>query len=230
MVKVYISPPTEPSHTPAGFDGSMQCLADHTFYFHGGRYRVNPDGAQIIQLLRTAAKTLEGSASPSIRLLSYCGDFCWVIHRQPMPLLGYIVEKTDSAHIRRLAIWLLGRCRSTIATESVAAWAEDSDPKMRREVARALRRMQGWSELRKTAETEQDPAIRRMATQQAPKNYSVRLQAFMGNVAVRPVPTSRQPLIITEHCDLAAGRPAKPPWVIRYLLERIQYWVRRYRA
>jgi hypothetical protein len=229
MVKVSIGPTTEPASIPVSFDGWTHCLADHTFYFRGQRHRVNPDGAQVIQLLRTAAKTLEGSPA-SVRLLSYCGDFYWIIHRQPMPLLGYVVERTNSASIRRLAIWLLGRCRSTIATESVAARANDPDPKMRREVVRALQRMHGWSELRKIVETEQDPVIRRMAMPRSPKSYGVRLQEFMGNVAARAVPTSRQPLIITEHCDLAAGRPAKPRWVIRYLLERIQYWVRRYRA
>jgi hypothetical protein len=147
-----------------------------------------------------------------------------------MPLLGYIIENTNSTSICRLAIWLLGRCRSTIATESVAARANHPDPKMRREVVRALQRMHGWSELRKFLETEQDSAIRRMAMPRPPKRYGARLQEFLGNVAARAVPPSQQPLIITQHCDLAAGRPAKPRWMIRYLLERIQYWVRRHRA
>jgi hypothetical protein len=101
---------------------------------------------------------------------------------------------------------------------------------MRREVVRALHRMQGWSALRKIAAIDEDPVVRRMAKPRTPPGYRYRLQEFLGKVAPRAVCPTRPPLIITEHCDMAAGRPAKPQWMIRYLLERIEYWVRRYQG
>lgn len=94
-----------------------------------------------------------------------------------------------------------------------------------REVVRALQRMQGWAELRHVAETSRDGRIRAMALQKEPKPYNSRLTEFLSHVSEHEVPESTQGLV-PEDIDLSHGRPPKPTWAIRALLDHIRRLVR----
>jgi hypothetical protein len=54
------------------------------------------------------------------------------------------------------------------------------------------------------------------------KPYSGRVDKFLRNTAAQPVSASRQPLFIDERVDPRAGKPPKPPSLIRRILQHIR--------
>ncbi len=129
--------------------------------------------------------------------------------------------------LNRLAIWLLGRSGGTLGATEVVAFYRHADVQMRREVARALMRMRAWSELRHMAIIDTDPQVRRLATPAKKREFATRFAAL----AAAGVTPARQspapgPMPLVWNVSSDAGRPPKPGWWLRQVLERIHRLLR----
>ncbi len=136
--------------------------------------------------------------------------------------------KQGDPELVRLTIWLMGRTRAASATWAIAPFfRESASDRMRYEVARALRRLGAWAELRTMARGEPHPRVRRLAAAPAPKSFDRRFERFA--CRVRSVATGimdRQPMPLVVRRPFGPGRRPKAPEFIRAILERIQRLVR----
>lgn len=194
--------------------------SDYRFRLRGRRYRVGSSGNRTLKLLTE----LYGSCS-------MCTDPSWPIRlrkrlRQIESLnsrsvLSLVVERTDDPTVRLLAIWLRGRCGGSLGTSTLAKFATHPDDQTRKEVARALKRMGAWVQLREMADNHTSERIRRMATSEPLRPYCGRLADFSSHFPRIEVPSVKLPLFVSTELDVGQGRPPKSRWVIRMILERI---------
>jgi hypothetical protein len=143
-------------------------------------------------------------------------------------ILSHVIEQTNSRNILILAIWLRGRCGGHLGTEIVADQTKYRDLTIRKEVVRALARMNAWPRLQEIVDGESVPRIRHMATGRPPKQYGKRLSTFTQNVTPIPVPEGKQWFYVSPNVDVRKWRPPKPAHLIREILERIRHLVQRW--
>jgi len=178
--------------------------------------------------LRTLGHIVERREDESIEvgwLLKYRNDFREMMQDMSPAVLAVVVERSRVPAMRRLAIWLLGRHTGTLGTKAIARHMGDSDVILRREVARALRRKQAWSEMRALQADDPDSRIRKLATQATPDAHQRRLRVFLDDISSRPVHSPRAPSTWNVDLSTAPGRPPKSEWLIRRLLEHIRLLV-----
>lgn len=192
----------------------------YRFRLRGQQYRVGPSGVRTLKLLAEIYGACSASTNPSwpFRLRNKIRQVQALNSRS---VLSYVVESAGDPVLRLLAIWLRGRCRGSLGTSSLALFATHPDDKIRKEVARALRRMGAWVQLREMADNDTSERIRRMATAEPLRPYRDRLAEFSGHFAHFEVPSVSFPLFVSPEVDVRQGRPPKPGWVIRVILERI---------
>ena len=143
---------------------------DYCFRLRGRRYRVGSSGIRTLKLL---TKIHDSCAT--------CRDLSWLFRlrnhiREVQALhsrsvLSLVVERTEDPTLRLLAIWLRGRCGGSLGTSSLAKFATHPDEQTRKEVARALKRMGDWVQLRELADDEPNARVRRMATPRPTRSY-----------------------------------------------------------
>jgi hypothetical protein len=144
------------------------------------------------------------------------------------------IQRTDSAvgliwcttvrfpELNRLAIWLLGRSGGTLGATAVIQFYRHPDVRIRRDVARALKRMRAWNELRQMAAIDSDPQVRRLATPPKQKEFATRLAALTaGGIAPARPSNSPTPMPLVWNVGPEVGRLPKAAWRIRQILERI---------
>ena len=200
----------------------------YQFRLHGQRYYVGASSVRTLKLL-----------ADIYRACVTCDDGTWPLRLRPQirqvqaieatPVLCLVVERTDDPTLRILAIWLRGRCGGSLGTSSLAKFAtagesqsrSPEDDRTRREVARALKRMGAWVQLREMAEHDPNPRIRRLATAQPARPYRQRLAEYTQRVSRVSAATGKQPLVLAPDLDLTQGRPPKSRSFIRTILERI---------
>lgn len=136
-------------------------------------------------------------------------------------VLSLVIERTPDPRMRVLAIWLRGRCGGYIGTSILADYASSPDFQTRKETARALKRMSGWTHLAKMAASDPDARIRRIATPAPAKPYSSRLAKFSSNIHPVAVSTERRHLWVLPCLRIGEGKPPKSVTAIRAILERI---------
>lgn len=205
---------------PFGFPTHHGCR----FRLGGRRYYVGSRGIRTLRLLAEFHDSW-----------STCADRSWPfrlrnqIRKAPTisarSVLSLVVERTADPTLRVLAIWLRGRCGGSLGTASLAKFSTHPDDQTRKEVARALKRMGAWVQLRPMAECDPNPRIRRIATIQASRAYGLRLTDFSSHFPKREVRSVQRELVVAPELDLSQGRPPKPRWVIRGILERIHHLV-----
>ena len=147
---------------------------------------------------------------------------------RPLAGLRFCLYEQDD-FTRRMGVWLLGRCGRNAALELIAALGWHPRRAVRKEVARALRRMQAVNELERLAAEETDPQVRRLATLPEREAFSHRMGSYLAEdvhrVAPGPLPRrSRMPLRI--FVTLSRATPAKTAAWIRHILEDIRRLVR----
>jgi len=120
------------------------------------------------------------------------------------------------------------RCGGTLGIRSVAAFAEHPDEQTRKEVARALRRLGAWVELREMAESDESERVRRMATPTIARPFEGRLTDFSRHVAGQVVTPHKHPLFVSPEVNLSQGKRPKPRWLLRLILERIHLLVQKH--
>jgi hypothetical protein len=129
-----------------------------------------------------------------------------------------------------ICIWLLGKCADRFRLYGLQEYRHHQSPRVRREVAKALRRVEAWAFLSDMAATYPDDArIQWFAT--APNThrpFGQRLARFKKSVddshAGEVVTPSRMPYwSIEKSWDYT---PPKSVELIRRMLRRIRHWVR----
>lgn len=174
---------------------------------------------------RAVSRRLGGTAPPLVR---FRDDFRQIVRSRPIiGLMGCLF--VQDLEVRRLAIWLLGRCGRCRNVGLIAKFRTHPDRSVRKEVARALRHMNAFRELTEFVASENDPRIRRLATLPPRDSYQRRMGRYLEQdverVAVGPIPShSRMPLRF--FVSIGSGKPAKTVEFIRRILEDIRRLVR----
>ena len=139
-------------------------------------------------------------------------------------MLKYIIGNTTDEKMLVLAIWLRGWYRGTSGTREVTDVLPLLEARERRVAVRTLRRLSAWPQLKNLATHDLDERVRRLATVAPPAKHKKRLSKFLNLLEEREITDSPQAdLYVADHVDFSWSRPAKPPWFIRVILERIRF-------
>jgi hypothetical protein len=167
--------------------------------------------------------------APSGWLLPYRDEFRWAIqHGRLEPIKLYLTR--CPLEMVPVAIWLWGKCADRFRLYGLSGFCYYQSPLVRKQVAKALRRLEAWSLLDDmVAAFPDDEKIRWFAN--APIShgpFAERLANFKRNVddshADEVVTPSRMPFWAAERSwDLT---PPKSVRLIRRMLRRIRHWVR----
>ena len=190
----------------------------------GRRYRIGPAATRTLAHLSDIYEVCHGRESPtSVSLLSARPQVRQIESLHAHGILAAVAVSTTDPTLRILAVWLRGRCGGSRGTKEIASLASDPDPQTRRTVARALRRMEGWAELRMMKAHESDPRVLAIVRGRHAPNYRERLNQFLrvtGSASTTPVP-SQAPFWIAPDVKLIRNGP-KPVAVLRQILARLQ--------
>ena len=136
-------------------------------------------------------------------------------------VLNMLIEHTALEDRRRLFIWLRGRLGGRLGKDRIIRFSHHLDWRTRKEVARALKRLHAWAELRAMHEQEQHPIVRNMAKQSPARSFDQRLGDFCQRVAPRKNSSSfSRSLFVDQSVSFSITKP-RPLEMIRALLRRI---------
>jgi hypothetical protein len=196
-----------------------------SFVFGGVLYYTSPDDVRLrvhlLDLIR--AHRQRCARGETATLFRYRDNFRRITRERPVSAL-VVCLASGPREMRQLAIWLLGRMGNRRTVAAIAQLGRDPDPSVRKEVAKALRRLDGWRYLRAMAETDPHPRVRRYANEEPPKLFPDRLRRYLADDVRRtgaksdsqaPLPQST---VATVTLD---GRPPKSSWFIARVLRRI---------
>lgn len=200
----------------------------YSFRISGRPYRVKQSGVATLELL---GKIFRGiPANPDwYWLLRFRSEIQSVQRLDETAVLSRVVDRTTHRDVRILAIWLRGRCGGHIGTEILAKFATCADDTTRKEVVRALIRMNAWSRLSEIAEQEINARIRRLATIRAPAEFEKRLTNFARHVTRSSFERRTQGFYVSPGLDYTEYKPPKSVLLIRTILERIRSLVHGWR-
>jgi hypothetical protein len=210
----------KPASSPAGFE--YDATAETQIHFQGRRYLVGIHGVRAMRLVIDMVNASGGESRKPFVLLRFRQRVRDVLQAPPRAVLAHFAAQTRDPACRRLAVWLRGRCRGTMGTLTFGRLWAHADPPLRRELARAFNRMDAWDYLRRIEESDPNPRVRRIARQPSPRSFGGRLASFLSGVRPRDVAKTETDLFLHDDFDPTGGRPAKPRWLIRRLLEHIR--------
>lgn len=178
------------------------------------------DGQFVTELCAGRREALRVGETP-VRLLKYRNEFRRIANWPRVHAMITCLEQPDEETVR-LAIWLLGRKHAQYGIPFVEPFSRSQHVRVRREAARALRRLGAWSELRAIYEYDTDDRVCRIAMPEPPKPFTQRLVRFTGD-ANDDVPAARHSRVMSffVRVPIGPGRPAKPSELIQAILERI---------
>lgn len=206
---------------PRGPQFGFPALRYYAFRLSGRWYRVDLSGVRTLKVL---VEIYQASR--------VCEDYGWLFHlrsqiRQAQALnaphvLSLVVESTPDPVLRVLAIWLRGRCGGSLGTTNLTKFSRHPDVQTRKEVVRALKRMEAWAQLREISTHDQNARIRRLAGARPSRPYRDRLTDFASRIARLDTAPVKPRLFVSPACALGPGRPPKSSTTIRLILERIR--------
>ena len=196
---------------------------------HGKRKFVGAGGVRVLRMLSALYRNRDEKISPmllrrttkKIRTIDINNEGYKGVRR----LLNLLIEHTTLDDRRRLFIWLRGRLGGRRGTDVIARYANHPNWRMRKEVARSLKRLQGWAELRCLNEKESHPVVRRVSTQAPARSFEERLDKFCESVEPIKISPPRSSLFIDKSVTFLATMP-KPLEMLRRLLQGISNGVR----
>jgi hypothetical protein len=164
-----------------------------------------------------------------LRMLRHRPDFRRIIG-QEHPAVIRLYLSNCSPEMAPLAIWLWSRCADRFRMYGLAAYCHDPSPHVRKHVAKALRRLEGWSYLRMMAAAYPDDAKMQWfaTTPTMRRPFAERLEKFKRRLddshADEVATPSQMPFWALD----PKWEPSPPKSVefIRRMLRRIQHWVR----
>ncbi len=193
----------------------------YRYQLNGRKYRLRSSDLTALKLLQHILHQIPYEARPGW-LLPLRPHIRRMKQLDPRAALTLVIALTANEDVRRLAVWLRGRCGGSLGTTIIFQFARAPNWRTRKVVAQCLKRMSAWSQLRWIASTEVDPRVRRIAAVQPPREYTDRLADYCDHVPTTEITPASTPMFIAPHDDAVTGRPAKPKWLIRLLLHRIQ--------
>lgn len=224
-----------------------------TQYMRGKRYQVCDIDADIHNFLRDLSRYLRETNFHPGRLISLRNDFRQIYKRNFWPI-GLVFSLSSQDYLqRRLAAWLLGRCTWPRGVPYLRKCSHPALLELQFEVARALRRLRSWSELRqlelqtahhheKKSTTDSyswpvtklaDPIwfdrLRMMCQPPIAREHSIRLSNFLSGLnASSSASNEQEPTSQTLWYQepIGPGQQPKSRWFIRRILDRIRLTVR----
>ena len=190
----------------------------------GGRWVIGgEEWAAGVRVCRTAESRRHANADGTVpqRLITLRDDFREISHRRYVAGMFLCVDH-PIVESRRLGIWLLGRTRAVAAISEVARFMNSSDVLVRREAARALRRLGAWAILRAAAASDPDERVRRLATPLRPRPFASRLQQVVSSLTSDSARSRQTTMPLYVQLPIGPGRAAKTAAMIRAILERIR--------
>ncbi len=168
------------------------------------------------------------SGQSPVQLVTFRRQFRRITKRGNIAGLFVFIDHEDAETIR-LGIWLMGRTNSCAAIPEIARFADRQNVRIRREAARALRRLGGWAELRAMAHCDFDPRVIRLATSLPARPLDERLRRVTRSIHSAAKSTGDlRPAELFVELPVGPGRAPKPTSLIRAILERIRLAVRGY--
>jgi hypothetical protein len=143
----------------------------------------------------------------------------------PKKSLVLAISQTTNERVCCLAVWLRGRCCGSLGTDAVSKHAQASNESLRKEVARCLKRLSAWEQLRHLSETDPSPRVRRLASQSPSIPYATRFEKFAQLLRRIEVSNTKPEMMISSEVDFLEGRRPKPQWLIKLILDRIHQLV-----
>ncbi|MEX0642004.1 MAG: hypothetical protein WD468_04850 [Pirellulales bacterium] len=197
--------------------GHVHRLATHRFLCELDSYR------------KELANAKASEAVPTAWLLPFREDFRHVIRKSDHTAIRIYFSECPR-EMEPICVWLLGKCANRFQLYEVKHYRHDPSPKIRRHVAKALRRLEAWELLREMANADpNDARIQWYATAPtANRPFSERLKDFASSAddshADEVSTPSQMPFWALER-DWKRS-PPKSVLFMRRMLRRIRHWVR----
>jgi hypothetical protein len=192
---------------------------------YGGRKHLasaseRADGHFLVRVVEDRRQSLAAGATP-VRLITFRQQFRRIAKRERMAGMITCLDQPE-AEVVRIAIWLLSRKHAKPAIPWIAPFCQSGNVHVRRETARALRRLEAWAELRVMAMNDPDERVCRLATSEPPHPFEQRFKRFAADVRITPPPeTPRRAMSLFVRIPNGPGKLPKTPEFIRAILERI---------
>jgi hypothetical protein len=196
---------------------------------HGRRWFITgadlADGRFVCRIGADRRRALTAGMTPP-KLVTFRREFRRIGSRRRIGGLFTCLDQHDP-EVVRLGIWIMARTHVTSAISEITPFRQSADVRVRREAARALRRLEAWAELRVVAGQDPDEQVRRLATPIPVKPFHRRLERFAGLMhAATPPDVPRRTVPMFVLLPMGPGRMAKTQEFIRTILERIRQLVR----
>ena len=198
-------------------------------------YRLGQHDLQMLELLSSLVMACEANPGHYC-LLPFRGQIRAMTARRCQAIWTMVALTSPDPRTRKLALWLRGRCGGSIGTSQLYQLALRGNFETQRDVARALQKMGAWAQVRELAKL---PQLARRAPrflkQPPTRNFNSRLDVYLEKIPKRPIPAQQgnesdlRPDFVPATCRQgnmkSVGKPAKPAWLIRLVLDRIRFLV-----
>ena len=214
-------------HTPI----ASICILTKSFCVNGRRYRLSRADTESLDLF------LQLEQSRRV-----CPDGRWGVRHRSMiqrlialdskMLFNAAIQSAADEETTRLAIWLRGLMGGYSGTPHVVvALRSSKDTATRKTCVRALRRMNGYHQLRQLSINDHDPQIRQLAACQLAKSgrrrsLQDRLRGYSHLVRRQEITQAPQTLRINDSVNWSDKFQPKSPHLIRRILNKIRTLVR----
>jgi len=204
-------------------------LNSEQFTYQGKKYSTCGHHLKLRAFLNSVVRFCQGERIEfrSVSLFCFREDFRRIIRQAPIPSLIWCLLY-GKGEIRQLVIWLFGRIRNRRTANVIYDWGKNEGPAIRKETAKALRRMGAWGQLRELGEREQNPRVLAYVMERATVPFDHRLGRFVENVRqLEPIGGDTAPVVsqLVASSPLDEGKPPKSEWMIGTILQRIRRFV-----
>jgi len=173
----------------------------------------------------------ESGVAPQAWLLPFRSVFRDILMRDVWSRfdLEYLLRSGDP-RLRAIIIMLLGKCASRRNLRGVERHGQSPNPSVRKQVAKALRRLEAEGELQRMASAwPADEWVQRFARQRSVVEFSERLSRFVSHnvdASQSAGGDGDSPMAYWARDRRWYLSPPKGAWYIRRILQRIHRWVR----
>lgn len=203
----------------------VKCFVGLTFRLGKTKFRLLKTDMKVLAALRRIRQARP--PHPKLTwLLRHRQDIRRIVECRRRATLTMAALATRDIHTIRLALWLRGKCGGVLGAPELLRRAQQSHLEIQKQTARAFQKMGAWAQLRKLAENQElAEAAPRFLRQPPAKSFESRLSHYLEKVQPRKISTRIRPVETSFGNRHGKGKPAKPLWVIRLVLDRIRLLV-----
>ena len=186
---------------------------------------------RLLPIIERYDEVVDGSSAPRGWLLPFRPLFREILTRDIWSRvdLAYLLEAGDP-RLQTIIVMLLGKCASRRNLRGIDRHTQSSNPMVRKQVAKALLRLEAAAALTRMArDWPDDEWVHRFAREKRGMAFSKRLSRFVANnVDASQVDqaTGNSPMTYWARDRYWHVSPPKNRWFFRRILMRIQRWVR----